>query len=157
MNLWQNPCSLLEMLSHITFLRRDNSWRNRTLVRGTRERMEMRLYCPFPEASSHLKCERENKTLKIQNKWENLFFQRFFHFCSTSLLSMSLSEWVFQASRQSALQLSYFSVSIYLSLLTEYKQELDRCPSVLLSLFITLGRGELFFFKIQFLLSSHFL
>lgn len=36
--------------------------------------MAVRLSYPFPKASSNLKYEKENETLKIQNKWENVFF-----------------------------------------------------------------------------------
>lgn len=35
--------------------------------------MEVRPSSPCPTASGNLKSERQNETLKIQNKWENCF------------------------------------------------------------------------------------
>lgn len=64
-----------------------------------------------------MKCERENKTLKIQNKWENYFLTDVFIFIvllyiTTFIipLSMNAAGYVSQAIMQSALYLKYFSV-----------------------------------------------
>lgn len=64
-----------------------------------------------------MKCERENKTLKIQNKWENYFLTVVFIFIVLLyittfiiLLSMNAAGYVSQAIMQSALYLKYFSV-----------------------------------------------
>lgn len=64
-----------------------------------------------------MKCERENKTLKIQNKWENYFLTDVFIFIVLLyittfiiLLSMNAAGYVSQAIMQSALYLKYFSV-----------------------------------------------
>lgn len=64
-----------------------------------------------------MKCERENKTLKIQNKWENYFLTDVFIFIVLLyittfiiLLSMNAAGYVSHAIMQSALYLKYFSV-----------------------------------------------
>lgn len=64
-----------------------------------------------------MKCERENKTPKIQNKWEIYFLTDVFIFMVLLyittfivLLSMNAAGYVSQAIMQSALYLKYFSV-----------------------------------------------
>lgn len=67
--------------------------------------MEVKTFCPFLKASNNLKCERENKTLEIQNKWENCaFLETRFHFYTTSLVHECFG-YVSQAIMQTALYL----------------------------------------------------
>lgn len=74
--------------------------------------MEGRLSCLFPAAPGNLKCERQNKTLKIPNKWEN-FFKRLYYFYSTSVLvlwSMSATGYESQTIMQSVVYPQYFQL-----------------------------------------------
>lgn len=114
---------------------------------ATRERTEVRLSCPFPKTSSNSKCERENETLKVQNKWEDSFFWRLFRFYSASPVHECC--WTSVPAHYAARLLSLISCRWKRFVLKGKISRSWMCP-VLLSLLLTLGRGYLFLIFLAF-------